>query len=157
MLWYNQIPDIRPRLDDKIQFPIIDDAELKEIARKHWDWAYITCVTDHEMSQARGGLGLRTNVNMAAWRFFLESRLIVIFLCFFNTFAIKENVGEANRVCVSGSQVVHVNFGEGGISQCGLANYTPDGHGAREERDEKLKEHAKKSQVPTPYQGLYAS
>ncbi|RMX50508.1 hypothetical protein pdam_00009225 [Pocillopora damicornis] len=105
------------------------------------------------MSQARGGLGLRTNVNMAAWRFFLESRLIVIFLCFFNTFAIKENVGEANRVCVSGSQVVHVNFGEGGISQCGLANYTPDGHGAREERDEKVKEHGKKSQAPTPYQG----
>ncbi|CAH3134240.1 unnamed protein product [Pocillopora meandrina] len=90
---------------------------------------------------------------MAAWRFFLESRLIVIFLCFFNTFAIKENVGEANRVCVSGSQVVHVNFGEGGISQCGLANYTPDGHGAREERDEKVKEHGKKSQAPTPYQG----
>ncbi|XP_022785194.1 uncharacterized protein LOC111325628, partial [Stylophora pistillata] len=89
---------------------------------------------------------------MSAWRFFSESRLIVVFLCYSHTFAFKEDVGEANRVCVSGSQVVHVNFGDGGISQCGLTNYMPDGHSARQKRDEKAKDHERKSHASTPYQ-----
>ena len=98
---------------------------------------------------------VRANVNMSAWRFFSESRLIVVFLCYSHTFAFKEDVGEANSVCVSGSQVVHVNFGDGGISQCGLTNYMPDGHSARQNRDEKAKDHERRSHASTPYQGLH--
>lgn len=104
--------------------------------------------------QARRGLGQsHENVNMAAWRVLSMTRLIVLFLCFSNTLGIKVSIGGASHVCVSGSQVLHVNFGSGPIPQCGLVNTTPDGHA----NNEKAKEQGREAQSSTPTPGLYAS
>lgn len=53
------------------------------------------------------------------------TRLIVIFLYFSNVVGIKVSITGTSHVCVSGSQVVHVNFGASPIQQCGLLNTTP--------------------------------
>lgn len=53
------------------------------------------------------------------------TRLIVIFLYLSSVVAIKVSITGTSHVCVTGSQVVHVNFGASPIQQCGLLNTTP--------------------------------
>lgn len=62
---------------------------------------------------------------MAAWRASTMTRLIVAFLYFSNVLGIKVTISGSSHVCVSGSQVLHVNFGASPIQQCGLLNTTP--------------------------------
>lgn len=59
----------------------------------------------------------------------------------------KVSITGSSHVCVSGSQVVHVNFGASPIQQCGLQNITPQA--SKHERE--AKDHAKGSST----QGLY--
>lgn len=94
------------------------------------------------------------NVNMAAWRVSIIPRFIVVFLYFYNVLGIKVSIGGTSHVCVSGSHVLHVNFGTGTIQQCGLVNTTPQASkGDTADEQKKAKEHAK----APPSQGLYAS
>ena len=63
---------------------------------------------------------------MAAWRASVTmTRLIVVFLHFYYVLGMKVSITGSSHVCVSGSQVVHVNFGASAIQQCGLLNTTP--------------------------------
>ena len=84
---------------------------------------------------------------MAAWRAVSLTRFIVLFLPFSNVLAMKVNIGGANHICVSGSQVLHVNFGDGPIQQCGVMNTTPASNKDKPScAAEKAKEQAKSSQ-----------
>ena len=80
---------------------------------------------------------------MAAWRASeTMARFIVVFLHFYYVLGMKVSITGSSHVCVSGSQVVHVNFGASPIQQCGLLNTTPQ---------EQAKDQAKSSHS----QGLY--
>ena len=76
---------------------------------------------------------------MAAWRASVTmTRFIVVFLHFYYVLGMKVSITGSSHVCVSGSQVVHVNFGAGPIQQCGLLNTTPQAS-KQEGREDKSK------------------
>ena len=88
---------------------------------------------------------------MAAWRASgTMTRFIVVFLHFYYVLGMKVSITGSSHVCVSGSQVVHVNFGAGPIQQCGLLNTTPQA--SKEEGSRESKDQAKGSDHS---QGLY--
>ncbi|XP_068752417.1 tetratricopeptide repeat protein 13-like [Montipora capricornis] len=61
---------------------------------------------------------------MAAW--FSESHFIVVFLPFCGIFSFNVNGDTSRHSCVSGSQVLRVNVGDGPILECGVMNNTPN-------------------------------
>ena len=84
---------------------------------------------------------------MAAWRAMTIPRFMVFCLPFFFVSVMKMNVDGASHICVSGSQVLHVNFGDGPIQQCGVMNTTPASNKDKPScATEKAKEQAKSSQ-----------
>lgn len=91
---------------------------------------------------------------MAAWRASKTTmtRLFVAFLSFNSVLGIKVSITGAKHVCVSGSQVLHVNFGATPLEQCGPLNTTPQA--SKEEHradDKKANEQAKAA----AFQGSY--
>lgn len=86
----------------------------------------------------------RENVNMSAWRAILMACFIVLLLPFSSVLAMKVNIGGTSHICVSGSQVFHVNFGDGPLQQCGVMNTTPTSNKDKPScAAEKAKEQAK--------------
>ena len=79
-------------------------------------------------------------------------RFIVVFLYFSNVLGMKVSITGSSHVCVSGSQVLHVNFRASPIQQCGLLNTTPQASKDGGRADEK---EAKDQAKPSPHQGLY--
>lgn len=71
----------------------------------------------------------------------------VFFLIFLNVLEIKVSVGGSSHICVSGSQVLQVNFGDGPIQQCAVMNTTPASHNHKPNcASEKAKEQAKSTE-----------
>ena len=91
------------------------------------------------------GIGYdRENVNMSAWRAILMACFIVLLLPFSSVLTMKVNIGGTSHICVSGSQVFHVNFGDGPVQQCGVMNTTPTSNKDKPScAAEKAKEQAK--------------
>lgn len=84
---------------------------------------------------------------MAAWRAVIMTRFMVFFLPFSFVSVMKVNVDGASHICVSGSQVLQVNFGDGPIQQCSVMNTTPASNKDKPIcATEKAKEQAKSSQ-----------
>lgn len=90
------------------------------------------------------------NINMAACGAFQMTHVVVLFLPFYNVLTMKVNIGGTSHVCVSGSQVLHVNFGNGPIQHCDVMNTTPASK-AKPSGTEKAKGQAKS------FQGLCVS
>lgn len=117
---------------------------------KHTNSFIVPCVINHKMSltichaQNRGDLGHGSReTQMAAWRASVTMiRYIVVFLHFYCVLGMKVSITGSSHVCVTGSQVVHVNFGAGPIQQCGLLNTTPQ---ASKEEGGESKDQAKGS------------
>ena len=81
---------------------------------------------------------------MSAWRATLMACFIVLLLPFSSVLAMKVNIGGTSHICVSGSQVFHVNFGDGPVQQCGVMNSTPTSNKDKPScAAEKAKEQAK--------------
>jgi len=90
---------------------------------------------------------------MAAWRASVTmTRLIVIFLHFYLVLGMKVSITGSSHVCVSGSQVVHVNFGASPIQQCGLLNTTPQA--SKDEREAKDQAKGSSSQGLCLYENI---
>ena len=105
------------------------------------------CRVYSNVSETRGSGYHSENVNMAAWRALTITRFIVFFLPIFFVLPMKANVDGASHICVSGSQVLHVNFADGPIQQCGVMNTTPASNKAKPScAAAKAKEQAKSSQ-----------
>lgn len=68
---------------------------------------------------------LAVNVNMAACWVIPVVHIIVAFLSFPGIFVIKVSGDMSKHQCVSGSQVLHVNFDQGPIPECCVMNTTP--------------------------------
>ncbi|KAK2560535.1 Tetratricopeptide repeat protein 13 [Acropora cervicornis] len=90
---------------------------------------------------------LAVNVNMAAWWVIPVVHIIVAFLSFPGIFVIKVSGDISKHQCVSGSQVLHVNFDQGPIPECCVMNTTPTSYKQTPTCDaRKEKEQAKNTQ-----------
>ncbi|XP_067018198.1 tetratricopeptide repeat protein 13-like isoform X1 [Acropora muricata] len=84
---------------------------------------------------------------MAAWWVIPVVHIIVAFLSFPGIFVIKVSGDISKHQCVSGSQVLHVNFDQGPIPECCVMNTTPTSYKQTPTCDaRKEKEQAKNTQ-----------
>lgn len=93
------------------------------------------------------------NVHMAAWRVIPVIHMIVAFLSFLKVIVGKGNGDVSKHQCVSGSQVLRVNFDQGPIPECCVMNTTPTSYKQSPTCDSrKEKEQAKNTQGKTSQQ-----